>query len=154
MKWLGVVLLILTGTGIGLWGRFRLLRRVRVLRRTIAFINRLSDRIRCTAAPVDELLRGKESCSETDGELRAEWAREIDRHGAEQGFTQEDCRILHTFVDGIGKSDIAGEIRFCAECCEALRIQLDSAKEILDTRGRSQVTLGVCGGLLTALLLW
>lgn len=92
--------------------------------------------------------------SEGGGELRERWKAAIDAKGEEWGLSADDRTLLKAFVEGIGKSDVEGEVRFCEDYCEAVSAHLSAAREDMKTKGRLQLTLGICGGLLAALLLW
>ena len=89
-----------------------------------------------------------------DEDPRAGLLTAIDEHGGEWGLFADDCALLRGFADGIGRSDVDGELRHCGEYRKAIDDHLQQAREELRVKGRLFMTVGVCGGLLTALLLW
>ena len=116
MKWLGIVLVCLTGVGWGTMGWFRLKRRAQTLSRFSLSIDRLSDRIRYSAQPLDGLLEEwlpKNNDPLVDPRMRLQTM--IDERRGEWGLIEDDCTLLKGFANGIGRSDVDGEIRLCGE---------------------------------------
>ena len=158
MKWLGIVLMVLTGIGVGLMGWLKLQRRVETLTRFSSLIERLADRIRYSATPIGDLLRQLlpdlfESLRDAE-DPRERLRAAVEQRGAEWGLSVDDRHLLCGFADAIGRSDIEGEQHLCAEYRESVGIHLAQAREDLRVKGRLFVLCGVCGGLLIALLLW
>ncbi len=104
----------------------------------------------------DEFRRFGLTAFTTNGnqEPRLQWAKTITEQGGDWGFSADDRVLLAAFAEGIGRSDVAGEIRFCSDYREAVCTHLSSAREELKIKGRLYLTLGMCGGVLAALLLW
>lgn len=155
--------MLLTGTGMGVVAWMRLQRRVNALRQISDLLGHLAERIRYTAAPMEELMGdllckiGIPDTAKTDPrdpEVRENWKAAIDAYGAQWGLYEDDRVLLKGFAEGIGRADVTGEIRFCGEYRAAVDSQLSDAREAAKTKGRVQLTLGICGGLLAALLLW
>lgn len=166
MKWMGSVLLILTGTGIGIAGWLRLQRRVDALQLFLQLINRLSERIRYTTAPLATLLRSLSQTAElrdfsllhisfdTDEDMRCQWVSAVEKQGAEWGFSEDDRVLMKAFIGELGKTDAEGEMRFCEEYGALVQTHLAQARDEWKAKGRLYVTLGICSGLAAALLLW
>ncbi len=136
MKGLGAFLLVLTGLGFGCSARHTLRRRVVLVEQTERLLRYLSDRIRCTAAPLSTLLC---SCAaQTDlsvcplltdtveklgenGEFREAWTAAVETQRKALSLTDEDCALLTQAVCSLGSTDIEGEIRQCDQYAERLR---------------------------------
>lgn len=136
--------------------RLRLQQRVRGLCELKGSIRRLSERIRYTSAPMETLLG--EIYPIPTGESfppnREEWDKHFLRWGEERGLSADDQTVLSGFISGLGHCDVEGEVNFCEEYHAVVDERLEQAREQLKTKGRVYPMLGVCGGLLTALLLW
>ena len=78
----------------------------------------------------------------------------IDERRGEWGLIEDDCTLLKGFANGIGRSDVDGEIRLCGEYRREVDERLWQAREDLRVKGRMYVTMGICGGLLAAILMW
>lgn len=129
-------------------------------------MGRLSERIQHTSAPVDSLLREEAQrrnegvcglhCFLTDDEpaTRERWICSIEKNGMEKGLTADDRILLTTFARELGKSDLEGERKFCDDYRELLRSHIEQAKQELKSRGNAYFSLGVCGGVAVAVLLW
>ena len=158
MKGIGILLVVLTGIGMGVIGWLRLHRRVEVLTRFLRVVERLAENIRYSAAPIEEILIQllpdlfERDCSTADPRERL--GKAIWEQGTGWGLSTDDRHLLRGFADGIGRSDIDGEMRFCGEYHKAIDGHLAQAREELRVKGRLFVIFGVCGGLLAALLMW
>ena len=167
MKWIGSILLIATGLGTGLAGWLRLQRRVNALQQFLLFINRLSERIRYTTAPLSVLLQALSKTDEfkdfpllqisfqgAGREMRRYWQDAIEEQGESWGFSADDRVLVKAFTGELGKTDAAGEVRFCEDYETLTRSRLEQAREDWKSKGRLYLTLGACGGIAAALLLW
>lgn len=135
----------------------RLQQRVKGLQQLKGKIRHLSERVRYTSAPMETLLG--EVCSipedaNTSDESRKEWERRLLCWGEGIGLSADDCAVLQGFINGLGRSDVEGEIRFCEEYYALIDERLQEAQEQLKTKGRVYPMLGVGCGVLTAILLW
>lgn len=155
MKGLGILLLLLTGTAIGVTGWLRLQRRVKALEEFRVLVRRFSQRIRYAAVPMTELF------CEIDGETqpnsgeepREAFTKRLLSWGESAGLAVDDRALLQGFSDGVGRSDVEGELRFCAQYEQAIEEQLLQAREQLKIKGRLSLTAGICGGITAVLLL-
>ncbi len=130
-------------------------RRVKILQHYSRFLSRLSEQIRYTGAPIYELVTELFPCSPqvnpNDPDMREKWKTCIND---KEGLCEDDRLLLKGFAEGIGRADVEGEVRFCDDYREALEEQLSSARETMKTKGKVCLAMGVCGGLLAALLFW
>ena len=160
--------MVATGTGAGLLQWLMLYKRVETLRRLIAFVNRMGERIRYAAVPLDELLHELSLSPEFLGwdflEMlagrpaeengREQWMGMIGQHRREWGLTDEDEGLICAFLGALGLGDVDGEWQFCHEYSQLLSKQLLQAEDALKGKGKAYLTLGICVGSVTALLLW
>lgn len=165
MKWLGAALTVICGVGIGWMNYLRLQRRQKTLHRCICAIRRLGDRIRYAATPLETILCELSDSEEfrgfallpqpeKDADLREAWATLVRERGGEQGLSADDITVMAAFVTEIGKSDVTGQLKFCEEYGEILENHRLAAQRDLENKGRLYMTLGICGGVTAALLLW
>ena len=125
----------------------------------------ISERIRYGSVPLEtvltELSQTDEFCtfsllpsSGSGGDVRSRWIETITERGKDNALLADDEMILCGFARDLGKSDASGQVRFCEEYRERIQRQLEEARQAVNTAGRIWLTLGVCGGIATALLLW
>lgn len=164
---MGVLLAFLTGTGYGLWEYVKLKRRSDALERLVRLCEQMAERIRYTAAPLEELLsffstssewqgfclfRGLPATSSTE-DWRAAWLKSVTQSAGELGLTEEEQRLLCEFTTDFGRNDLEGEIQRCRRYATTFRERCASAQNDVRCRGRLYITLGFCGGSALALLL-
>ena len=168
MKLIGALLILLTGVGIGLTARHTLERRITVLSQFERLLQRLGDTIRFQALPVADALRTLADSAEfascrwltetaeqvaADGEFRAAWHATVKRYDREWSLSEGERALFDGFADGLGTSDVDGEVRFCEQYGAQIGACLAQRREEANTRRRLYVALGICGGSAVALLL-
>lgn len=166
MKSLGILLVFLTGTGCGLLGYLRLKRRACSLELLTRLCEQLAERIRYTAAPLEELLRSLAAATEFEtfcllrcvrrqplGDPRGALLEALVQSADELGITRDDRRLFEEFAADFGAADLMGEVQRCRQYAALFRERCEAAREDVRCRGRLYVTLGLCGGSALALVL-
>ncbi len=136
-----------------------MLKRVRTLQWSIDHIRRLSEQIRCTGAPITELIQRDSTVfsvqsPEKHEDPRERWKQTLSQNAEKWGLLEDDTAILKHFFEQVGHLDTAGEVRLCEEYQTVLTEQLSQAKERLAVKGNLYMTLGGGFGFLTVVLLW
>lgn len=131
-------------------------------------IHRIAEYIRCTAAPIHEVLRTLAISEEwatfpflkevvarlsQDGGFSVAWVESVTRYAEEWGLSERERDVLTAFAAGLGKTDIEGECRYCEQYESYIRDCLQMRRTELQIHGRLYTVLGVCGGGAAALLL-
>ena len=163
MKWIGVICLILTGAGLGLWKAARLSSRTQLLDEAVRLTRRAAEEIRFSAAPTQvwlraltqsgefrrlTFLRAAATCSPFD--FHAVWRRETAHLPAE--LSDRDVQLVRQFGESLGTSDIAGQLALCEECGRRLEEQREEARAQQREKSRLYGSLGLLAGLGAALL--
>lgn len=120
--------------------------------------------IRYTAAPVGELLAAVADQAEL-APIRAflqRFASAVDPRVsfvnglstlAGQGLNNADRRLLTGFGEGLGTTDVAGQVDHCRRFERQIAVQAADARQQASQKGRLYTSLGAAGGLVI-LLLW
>lgn len=168
MRMVGLLLIVLTGLGMGLMAAGGLRRRAGSLEQLGRLMGRMADQIRYTAAPVEELLESAERSGEfrslpvlsracsgiRDGaNIHDAWEQAVEDGGREAGLTQEDRELLLGFGAGLGTTDVEGQVANCGQYRELLDQRLLEARKDSENKGRLYLTLGFSIGMAAALLL-
>lgn len=159
MKWIGALMILFACSATGLWMRYRMQKRVTTLQHVIERIRRLTEQIRYTNAPLTELIQHDSVASfpkttvQSD-DPREQWKHSLAQHAEKCGLSEDDIAVLNRFFEQVGRSDAAGEVRFCEEYQTVLSEQLEQAKERLSVKGNLYVTLGCSLGFLASVVLW
>lgn len=159
-----MLLLLLTGLGLGLMAERKLQRRALSWTLLAQLAEQLGERIRCTSAPLAVVWQELAMCSELRRLplLRGAVATDDVRHALreavaasadEMALNADDTCLLTEFVDGCGAADIAGEVLRCRQYAVQFRERSAEARAEAAHRGRLYITLGFCGGSMAALLL-
>ena len=163
MKWIGVACLILAGAGLGLWKAARLSFRAQWLDEAVRMIRRAGEEIRFSAAPTQvwlgalcqsgefrrlTFLRAAATCPPS--EFHTLWRRETARLPAE--LTDRDRALFRQFGEALGTTDIAGQLALCEEYGNQFEEQRMEARTAEREKSRLYGTLGLLGGLGSALL--
>ncbi len=126
----------------------------------------LAERIRYTAAPLEDLLRSlamtaefQDLCllrcaaAQPSGDPRGALQTAVEHCAGELGLSAEDKRLLMEFAEDFGAADLAGEIQRCRQYAALFRDRHTTAHAEVRRKGRLYVTLGICGGSALALVL-
>lgn len=161
-------LIFIAGTGAGLAASASLSRRVASLEQLERFITYFETQIRYSAAPIRDIIihaaGGEYSCLSFLPEAAARmkrgqspgeaWGGAVRDRGEDCGFTAADREMLREFGNGLGSTDISGQLSHCKTFRGLLEDRLQKARSEARTKGRLYVTLGIAGGLGAALLLY
>ena len=163
MKWIGVICLIMTGAGLGLWKSARLAFRTQWLDEAVRLTRRAAEQIRFSAAPTQVWLRTLTKSGEfrrltfiqkaaacPPAAFHAVWRQETEHLPTE--LTDRDRELIRQFGDGLGASDVAGQLALCEECGRRLEEQHEEARTQQREKSRLYGSLGLLGGLGAALL--
>ena len=88
-----------------------------------------------------------------DGDFHTAWRQGVKEQGEASGLTAADRELLVHFGDGLGRTDVEGQLTNCRLYAEQLGERLEEARRDAATKSRLYVTLGVTGGIGLALLL-
>ena len=138
--------------------------RLKFLERFERFLECAAEQIRFSAMPAAQLLQELATMSEfTEFSLlqavagkkdfRTAWQLALDRSGKKIGLSAEEQDLLADFMNGFGKTDVVGEVRYCEQYRLLVNKRLETVREEVRSRGRLYVTLGFCGGGMAGLLL-
>ncbi len=145
MKVMGLCLLIAAGGGMGCLRVAALRGRVKVLLTALRFIDWLMREVRYTVAPLDELLNR----AKTD----AAFQELLSFNGKVNYFTDEDERQFRRFMEGLGSTDLEGQLTHAAFYTKVFEELAKEAGEISARRGRTEMMLWTGGAAVLALLL-
>lgn len=164
MKVIGLLLVALTGMGIGWCQSQKLRRRADVLQSFERLAAALSADIRYTAAPVGELFAAAADQVElapirvflhrfsASADPRVSFAGGLSTL-AGQGLNDADRRLLTGFGEGLGTTDVAGQVEHCRRFEQQMAQRAADARQQAAQKGRLYTSLGAAGGLVV-LLLW
>lgn len=151
---------------LGLYAAMGLNRRAAALEEAGRLLAHLATRIRYTAAPIGELLGEaadgfrrlpflREAGRQMSGgaDFHTAWGQALRQKGPESGLHAADLELLTRFGEGLGQTDVEGQLAHCELFARLLGEQQAEAKTQAAAKGRLYVTLGVAGGLAAALLL-
>lgn len=121
--------------------------------------------IRYTAAPVAEILTNAAREAEFEPirpflhrfspqeDWRAGFRDGVERELVGQGLTAADRALIIGWGEGLGSTDVTGQLEHCRQFGERLAAQAAGARQQAAVKGRLYTSLGVAGGLV-ATLLW
>lgn len=151
---------------LGVYASAGLNRRAAALEQSGRLVSRVASRIRYTAQPVGEIF------FEVSGEfaglrflpelLRAlqegtdfpsAWRQALEAKGTEYGLNGKDRELLLGYGEGLGKTDVEGQMEHCRLYETLIGEQLEEARREASVKGRLYITLGTASGLGVALLL-
>ncbi len=168
VKIIGLLLLVAAGTFLGYRAAAGLSRRADSLDKAQRLLAHLASRMRYTAAPVDELLAQAAATAEfaalpflqaaaraagTEEGFHAAWNEGVADYGKACGFTESDLELLRSFGEGLGRTDLEGQLDNCRMYAAQLGDRLAEARREAAAKSRLYLTLGVTGGMALALLL-
>ena len=158
MKLWGLLLLVLAGGGVGCLQAAALHRRVRSLKTVHALVQWLGGQLRYTAAPIQRLLAeaaGEQAFSSLHflSAFPGDWAEVVRNHANACALTEEDVSLLCRFGEGLGKTDLEGQLAHTAQYARLLEEQGQEAAAVARDKGRVVCMLWVAGTAVLALLL-
>lgn len=148
----------------GLYRSVTLYRRAAILQSFERLASYTATQIRYTAAPMGDIFVSASSQSdltplqgflgrfETGKDWRETFRQGIAQDFVGQGLEQADTAIISGWGEGLGSTDIPGQLEHCHRCGEQLREQAAAARQQALTKGKLYTSLGVAGGLTVALL--
>lgn len=168
MKFIGMLLIVLAGSGLGLYYSRRLHRQVTTLRQTERVLEAFGQRLRYTAEPLPVLVDGlAKSEVFRDFSLLQNTARRLPDMPFAKAFSESveeliqegklplsSCSILLEFGEGCGRTGRAEQATHMAVYREQIGQVRQEAEQIERIRGRIYRTMGFAGGVAVALLLW
>lgn len=131
-------------------------------------IYRIAEQIRCTSAPIHEILTTLSLSQEwatcsflqaivqrlaDDGEFSDAWCEASAQYAQKWELSERERDVLTAFAGGLGKADIEGECRYCEQYAAYVRDCRQKRYEELPIRGRLYTVLSVCISGAVALLL-
>jgi stage III sporulation protein AB len=159
LKAVGALCLIFAGTAAGCLQSRKLRRRRDRLQAFLQFLAEAKTEISYTAAPVEEIVErhGKklsflqpyfQAVQEGQPFVQA-WRKAA----ANPALTPQERVLLRDFGEGFGATDVQGQLAHCSLYEELTRQELGEAQKTYQKDGRLYRMLGVCAGLIFALVL-
>lgn len=124
----------------------------------------IAEKIRYTAAPVAELLAGAAGESEFEAirpflsrfTMQENWRTcfedSVRSQLSGQGLDAEDLSLIRGWGEGLGFTDVAGQVAHCRQFEERLGQQAAGARQQALSKGKLYTSLGVASGLVVTLL--
>lgn len=168
MKYLGILLIVATGIGLGLIYAGRLRRRADDLCRIERLLEALCDRLLYSAQPLTALWQGLAADAvlsdyplvrETSGELYkgasfyTAFSRAVVTMADSGRLTPAAATLLTELGSALGRSGLEQQVQLIRHCVERLKGERQAADELASARGRVYPMLGLAGGVSLALLL-
>ena len=162
IKIVGGLLIIVSGTFIGIYASERLKEKVSFFEQYIIFLTHVRTTVSYTSANIKELLTVNTSVPlvrpvlrdtlillERGISLEEAWRGAVDIHVKDK----EDKKLICYFGDNFGRSDVSGELNKLDLHCEFVKQRLDRLREELKTKQRLYRVIGMFCGVLTAVIL-
>ena len=159
-------MVVLTGTAAGYLESKKLSDRVRFYARLKQFLSTMETTIRYRAAPLSSLisqaaetypalafLPGCEKALRAGKDFPAAWQKGIAGCGKGHGLKKEDLDLLASFGQGLGVTDVEGQVAHCALYLEMAEERYSQAKEEKGKKGKLYFMLGALSGIAAALFL-
>ena len=167
MGWIGGLLLVAAGTGLGMYAAARLRRRVAFLEDCGRMLQALWQEMNYTALPMPDLWRRLAACEGlADFSLVRRTAEGLDtatfaaafaaavESAAQEGVVLPPARrLLLAFGEGCGHTDLDGQQAHIAYYRARLAEQEEEARRVYREKGRTYRVLGLTGGIALMLLL-
>ena len=167
MGWIGSVLLMVAGTGMGWYAAHRLRRRVVFLETCDRLLQTLWQEMSYTAKPMADLWRRLAHCEglkefalvrdTAEGletvSFAAAFAAAVEKATVEGAILPPTRRLLIEFGEGCGRTDLEGQQTHIAYYRAQLSAQAEAARRVYAEKGRVYRVLGMTGGVALALLL-
>ncbi len=168
LKGIGLLLIVLAGIGLGGYAAAGLNRRASTLEKIQRLLSHIGSQIRYAAAPTGELLASSARMAEFQSlsflreataalargaDFHTAWREGVRREGRGCGLAAGDMELLLCFGEGLGRTDIEGQLANCRDFSERFGEKLAEARRDAASKNRLYLTLGITGGLAAALLL-
>ncbi len=157
---MGMLLLIVAGVLVGQWESLKLSLRVRHLEELLVFIKNIETEIRFSSVPLLPLLKKYSKTipwmricvkhMESGEDFSGSWKKAV---GQASGVWEKERDLLLRLGEGLGKTDLQGQISHCEMIFKLLEEVLEKAKEEQKNKSRIYQTLGAFGGIAIALLI-
>ena len=144
----------------------RIARQVEIIDHTIRFLNFMKTGIRYSAQPIAELLAQAATMNPVLPQLRicheyiqqglpflAAWQSSVEWLIREKKASEGYTTLLRDFGNGIGTTDLDGQLSHCDLYLVRFDEQLSAAREQYRRKGRLYILLGGSAGLAAALLI-
>ena len=161
MKSLGFLLLIVAGGGVGFFRARSLRRRVAGLDSMHRLVIWLMREVRYTAAPMGDMLKAAASLDafsalpflDKIANRHVSWSLALEESRKAFGFTDEDVEQIVRFGEGLGKSDLTGQLEHGAFYAEKLEESCCEARRVAKEKGHVEQVLWPSAAAMIALLL-
>lgn len=126
----------------------------------------IENEIHYCALPIKELLNvisGRKELRELDfirycaedyarsGDFSGAWRSGIDVSSC--GLNADDKRLLYSFGDALGTTDVSGQISLCRLHARLLEERLGQARREKEKKGKASTSLGTLAGVFLAVIL-
>ncbi len=165
VKFIGIILVSFTGASIGFFQSNKLILRVKFLESYISLVRYIETEVRYCASSIIQILENYfsenkigiiDSCIKhtyEDIPFSQAWCLAVDESCKRYYLKKEDISLIKDFGNGLGISDIDGQVAHCESNIELINIRLAEARDERKKKYRLYQTLGISGGLCLALLL-
>jgi stage III sporulation protein AB len=143
MKIIGAMLLLTATTMLGAFSAHKLYRREKKLRRMYKFIASLCEEIRLTRAELPDILK---KTDQNELLLAGKW-QDTD------GLRTEDTQVLESFLQSLGKTDIAGQVNNAQLHMAALSERINEATEERKRFSKLYLSFGFLCGMFAVVLI-
>ena len=159
MKLLGILLVVASGLGAGLWSAVRLRRRADLLLELKVLLQSLQTGIRYSSQSLSELILDRLEFRLCKGAEHSElflWdpVKALEQAGRDLLEDPGDWAWFQGFTQGLGVSDTQGQLDHIALYQSLLEPRLAQAREEARQKTRVRVALGLFAGVSLGLLLW
>ena len=161
---IGIVVILAACVMAGYTESHKLALRVDQLEKFLQFITNAKTEIRYSAVPVRQIvdkhregMRLLSKCVEYCGagmEFSAAWKRGVQEGTAGLGLKKEDLEVMKEFGEGLGMTDLDGQLAHCELYRHLVSSRLEEAQKEKGAKSKLYLMLGVSAGLAAALLLW
>ncbi|MDD4807924.1 MULTISPECIES: stage III sporulation protein AB [Caproicibacterium] len=159
LRILGALCLVFAGTAAGcLQSRKLRLRRDRA-QDFLQFLSAAKAEISCTAAPVQDIVEHHGRKLDflapyfTAIEAGEPFTQAWQKASSDSSLTPQERVLLRNFGEGFGATDMQGQLAHCTLYEELTRQELEESQKTYQKDGKLYRMLGVCGGLIFALVL-
>ena len=163
-KIIGLVLLILSGTSIGLMFSIRSLVHINFLKEYINLILNMKTEIKYSQKPIFEILKdynSKECLSEcikkcielsNNNSFEIAWKSSFSNLSTLYGVSLEEEKIINNFASKLGTSDIDNQINYCEYNISLINPYLQNAIENKTKNQKLPVILGISLSLIICIV--
>ena len=156
MKTAGIILILFSGTGLGLCKSMELTARLKILEKLAQLLLLLKGEIRCTGATLEDAFL--DAAAKMPGEYRlflketAGWLQQRPGITFDEIFRECAARLLP--LEKLGYLDREMQVAQLTLLEEELGYRIKTLKSAMPKQQKTYQSMGILGGILLAVLLW